>query len=733
MDPAWAETECGKQEKELADADPNEFCNVYVQQQLETYIYQSGEQFTQDTVVIPDGMRNAGEVRPAVVEPDHWAESVDYFGSHATYTDHLMRQKVAALNPQSWAAIELNYYFWPWQQNGNAVASCAEYVYEKWYDYSRYQDDAAALKSNYRAIFDRARRWPDGLQWGPIKSKDGTPQREVAWPTAMVPKNSYFMFQPTSWDVYPFDPTTIPSAYGTEYWNVDWWFFGMVDGAMAMAGKTDAEMYDMDVKQEKFRKLLAKRAKLIAALEKEHSGTYGFMTVSPHASLSPVTDEFLPMHDFYSVKEPPDIEVFTGGGTPIDVPVIFTGGYSGNMGELYGVDYTLSHMLTEARDKGCLDLYNPSVCDSSPQQFVRYLGKQFVSEMESDYNRCVRTTGDDFSPSSLIRTAITHGIPGASMEDFTGSSTDVTHFFDLYESYVASRDFTPAPGSVTDGATGWWKSDSSSAGSPDLIQGSYDWALGFGVRKTSASPTPDCSAELSALAQFHADVTVASYPYRVVDFLTTLDTQADNKLHAHSHLKIVGKDIYTRDSDAGLTFDVLDINDTAKETYRGNTMIGPIPVTYELGIVGEGSLTLGFGATFGRVCAGGPATVNLVVDGHMTAHASGGLLASAGVGVTGLSVGISGTLNLVDVTFSPKATLQIHNELPGDLSSLVADLNLDLPRRFSTLSGKVDAYAELPWKTYTKTLAKWDGFPIEVNDSPARPIHIPLNKVWSKL
>jgi hypothetical protein len=735
MDPQWAETECGQQQKALADVDPNEICNTYVKEAIVSHINQTWQQeaYTQDYTVVPDGMFGAGEVRPTLIAPERWAETVDYYGYPSTYSDHLMRQKVAALNPQSWAAYELMSYAAPWAQNGNAVWSCNEYVYEKWFDYSRYVDDAAALKSNYRAIFDRARRWPDGLNWGPVKSKDGTPQREVRWPSGKIPKNAFFLFQPTPYDDFVFDPTTIPHPAGEEYWNVDWGYHGIVDGAMAMAGKTDAEMYAMDVKQEKFKKLLARRAKLIAELEKEATGTFSMFTVSPFAFTAPVTELFTTKTDFYAIKDPGEIGTYTGGGSMATSLPPFTGGYTGKRGDLYAVDFAISNMLIEARDKGCLDLFSNSVCDWSPKQFVNYLDKQFVADMESDYNRCIAATGDDFSPSSIIRGALSHGISGAWKEDYTGSSTDVTRFLDLYEAYVVSKDFTPSPGTVDDGAVGWWKFGGNSAGSPDLLQGNYNWAVGFGLRKGSSSPTPDCSAELSALAQFNAGVVVNNTPYNVIDFLTSVETQND-KLHAVSHLTIAGYNLYTPiNSDVGLSFTILDVSDTKELTAKGNMMVGPIPVTYKLGVVGEGGLNVGFGATLGRVCADGGGDVNLVLDGHATARIAAGVLASGGVGVSGVSVGISGTLNLVDVSFKPTAAMTIHNATPGDLNSLVADFTFDMPRRFATLSGTIKFYVDLTIWSYKAILAKWDGIVTEVNDAPPRPIRIPLHKVWWKI
>lgn len=43
-----------------------------------------------------------------------------------------------------------------WDANGIRVDSCEEYVYEKYYDYSLFEDAAAALGEDYRAVFDIA-------------------------------------------------------------------------------------------------------------------------------------------------------------------------------------------------------------------------------------------------------------------------------------------------------------------------------------------------------------------------------------------------------------------------------------------------------------------------------------------------------------------------------------------------------------------------------------------------
>lgn len=93
-----------------------------------------------------------------------------------------------------------------WGQNGNRVRSCEEYVYEKYWDYSRFEDAAKRAGVDYRDIWAIAfanGRPPNptpetaigtrAIGGQPLRQKDGTPfVTAIQFPAEMRPKNEFF-------------------------------------------------------------------------------------------------------------------------------------------------------------------------------------------------------------------------------------------------------------------------------------------------------------------------------------------------------------------------------------------------------------------------------------------------------------------------------------------------------------------------------------------------------------
>ncbi|MCC7384812.1 MAG: hypothetical protein IT384_23385 [Deltaproteobacteria bacterium] len=91
-----------------------------------------------------------------------------------------------------------------WEANGNAVGSCTEYVFEKYYDYNLFEQAIAPLGSDYRAVFNVAfdpddtkptsigTRGANGSAL-PLNQRDGTPNVEqIRLGGPSEPKNVYF-------------------------------------------------------------------------------------------------------------------------------------------------------------------------------------------------------------------------------------------------------------------------------------------------------------------------------------------------------------------------------------------------------------------------------------------------------------------------------------------------------------------------------------------------------------
>jgi hypothetical protein len=154
-----------------------------------------------------------------------------------------------------------------WSANGNAVATCEEYVYERYYDYGYYGDLAASHGADYRASFvDGMALLADGVQ-----SRSGGTTTPVPVPDDLQPKNVFFTYEQLyprqgiaadAYQIVPYqfaDPDLLDRLdRGKEVYlhTLDW--HSEMDAVTAQYG--DDLLYALAQKQRDFMKLLAQRA-----------------------------------------------------------------------------------------------------------------------------------------------------------------------------------------------------------------------------------------------------------------------------------------------------------------------------------------------------------------------------------------------------------------------------------------------------------------------------------------
>jgi hypothetical protein len=147
----------------------------------------------------------------------------------------------------------------PWSGNDDAVGTCEEYVYEKFFDYSEYERDAASLGEDYRAMFEMGHPLlADGVQ-----SRSGGTTTAVPTVATGQPKNVFFTFEPGRYppDTQPFafDPDIVSAlAAGRRYYTHDLRWHGRM--SQELAGQPDDLLYALAAKQRDFARLLARRA-----------------------------------------------------------------------------------------------------------------------------------------------------------------------------------------------------------------------------------------------------------------------------------------------------------------------------------------------------------------------------------------------------------------------------------------------------------------------------------------
>ncbi|MET0403758.1 MAG: hypothetical protein ABW123_15215, partial [Cystobacter sp.] len=198
-----------------------------------------------------------------------------------------------------------------WNASGNVINSCSEYVYEKYYDYSVFEDAYVKKGNDYRAIYNLAyasspRGVPAsaigtrGMQSPLLRGKDGTAINPNINFQSGLPKNEFFTVplagQPTKVVIAAgaedkilslpgmvmvtlknlqrglnlgglvFNDSSLKPIIqqGDTYYNESWsWHKAMNE---ANAAVLDEELYEYDRMQDDFTALLRKREELVAVI-----------------------------------------------------------------------------------------------------------------------------------------------------------------------------------------------------------------------------------------------------------------------------------------------------------------------------------------------------------------------------------------------------------------------------------------------------------------------------------
>ena len=113
--------------------------------------------------------------------------------------------------------------------------------------------------------------------------------------------------------------------------------------------------------------------------------------------------------------------------------------------ERTSLEARLHELFDWAQEAGCIDLDNPTICDWSPLYFVESMRLSFGSAMESDYQRCLEVTGDDFEPLRGHEFSVEGSDwPGYPSEDYTATATSIDLYISRREEWLtAYRDALP--------------------------------------------------------------------------------------------------------------------------------------------------------------------------------------------------------------------------------------------------------------------------------------------------
>jgi hypothetical protein len=677
-DPNWYKSFCGKQKKDS--------CSATIEAD---YRARRATLTESRSVRVPDGLPNAQTVEQVPAQP--YDRSSDYIsGYSSTATGKMLNLRPAAsvgLGIDLGRATRAR-----WQANGARVESCDEYVAERFWGWTQFEDVVEDLGTNYAAIYDEAMRDGSFITGGDIKSLNGWIPLTVRWDTTTAkPKNEFFdtrgrsggywngtatdLPQIATWS-YPYDARIAGWLAGGRAYRMPSWSDLRFWGYVAAFGHSADDYALLARHKAAFRDLWAQRAAVFPRMNTclgyygrpEMQTVCGFSTVRPTGA--EIVNEF--------------------------------------QWRLAVIDAQIENELLQVQDLGCLDTANLSWCDWSPRDFYQQMAEQVRAQREASYQRCVKYTSNDFSSSGLVGRVRSVGYPELGIPqpmDITQSAAMLDFFFGLVDSWVAGLHF-PADPKTGKPTLGDFASDSAHVGG-SMFGAGFGYYAGWRI-DNFVEPLDLVDAQGSAYAGFNADATVLGQGISIFNANASVGTYGENSAYFHRELRVLGAGIYTPPDDHGsaeFNF-ALEVPPISQELGGASMwiMAGCVPVELRAGIAGALGANGGFG---GRLARNRPArAIELRLDGALTPWAQVTGFASGAASLAIVSAGIKAEVTILraELPFNLNATLSVDGR---GAATLTATATLDLVLR--TLEGRVVAFLDYFLDDAEITLFEWQG------------------------
>ncbi len=478
-DPQYAATRCGKLAMAAARTNPTSACNtllgadaITLADSLPTRRVIAPLLTTASGATVAATAQQFGDCMPGAPGrscarlPDYSYNGHTYAGlSNSPMGDVMARM---AYYPPSNISPAATFFRWAdasrriaWDNNGYAVNTCREYIWEKYYDYSLFEAGAATNSNDPRALVNIAYGGPDGPQsigsravlGIPLSQKDGTPTGvNIGFPTSPQVKNTFYTAkladdvpEMVAVDCYQRNAVA-PFAIvlnDTDLYNTlvngpkhieNFAWHQAMNEHLRDAGYLDEELYRLEDVRRQFEGLLARRLSLtkqweayLRALidesqEKESASATPFDDIYDPATWDqyaisaasqgydlPAAGEAIAINAGLALIPAPDFSDMTiipPGELQIAADALIgamcegesIGAFSGFYIAFAAIDNQIEAALHRAQDLGCLDNNNPySPCDWSPNLFAQRVTDQFGAERERDYKTCLAYTKNDFS------------------------------------------------------------------------------------------------------------------------------------------------------------------------------------------------------------------------------------------------------------------------------------------------------------------------------------------------
>lgn len=732
-------TFCANMARSAAKTNPNAACNVLVRDAALNAVASLPER----TVLVPITRNASGqEIAPdaatksvAFVEENPNARYMSGLSSFMLGTAHRDRTYFPASTKTAtlmrFARLSQRN---AWNNSGNTVDSCREYVHEKYYDYSVFEDAISSAGTDYRKIFDIAyaqapsggsvpasaigtRSIADPVQRG----KDGTPIQPAIQFPAGAPKNEFFTVPPpvqgkvtisaSNVDRVVVVPggrgvafielkdldrplnlygTILPEATlstlanGASYYNESWaWHRSM--STIRNANVLDERMYELDRLQEEFAALVQQRKDLVSSIQVELARRYqpiqGFLKAEPETS-SNLTDD----------DEPQD-------------PVVT------QLYQLASLDAVIEAALQQAQAKGCLNFQigkAAAPCDWSPKRFARRVMNLYQGAREQDFQKCSTYTRDDFA--DLKARPLQIGTVNYPAQDYTTSPSRLETYFTRRDQYMRALSSTVGP--MLDPKTAqprlrWESGDSYSLGN-DTFGATANYQVAVAIN--NVKNTPDCGLSPEVTGSFTATGSALGISANLINAQVNVTQK-----RADIDLDVLDNTVPLVDIHKNLTlgqFNIVSGKQEKKATLvsaQATFVIVVVPVTIGAKVAGVVGLEYGLSADHKVTGTTACSVTSVGITGHVQPYAQvdGELYASVDLFV--IEAGVKGRLQLVHAAVPLNANVWLSPV--GGRVKLRMEGNSDL--RFTFLSGSISAYVEVgiwPFETeFEETLVSWNG------------------------
>jgi hypothetical protein len=607
-------------------------------------------------------------------------------GGNTSQLGRLQTLQIARRNPSATTSVTaVDTARTAYALNGPAIASCDEYVYEKYLGYSQFEDATVGLNRDHRAIASLAfQRTAPGLNRALLR-RDGQPQPAMTWPSGLKPKNPFIGFVPGP---YPSTNIIQPGHRLPIVQKFDWdpqlvARQQMAQGAMRGDRFVDhaaafAELAPIvtDAQWELAQRRIIELDELVKARNRIWSPPVG----STFQSLLP-----------------PD-----------------------KYAELQAADAAIQVVLIAAMNDGAFDLVNKpgttvprlTKYDYHPSDTVRHLSNQFLTARDADLQRCLRNTGNNFSAEAMSASS-------------KADATALEQFFATKEGGI--REFATVKQALSTG-NGFFvsegKEDRFERGNGDFaIQANYSFSNRFEWPQ-SGGVEEYCAAKAAVHAEFNASGRLFGKNFSLVAVSAEAISQAGENVPMPAtfdpYVSVVGIEVWNPATpyDISLSFSHdLTTSDPLHAEAAAVVLIGPVPVSFHAGVTGQAGLRTSLDLDTSRSradCRNDHAVKFLNASGVLEPWGYVRGNAGAALGIAGIgSAGVDIDLLMLDMRAPFTAGVWLGIE-PSAVTTVKLGGSFRQNLRLGSLDGKVTGFLQHPLGTERVEFFSWDGPRLDV-------------------